>query len=157
MLDDIYNKRILQFAGSIPRLGRLDHPDASATAHSRLCGSTVTVDLKVDGDVVTDFAHEVKACALGQASSSIMAANVIGARADELRAVREAMRRMLKADGPPPEGRFADLKFLEPVREYKARHASTMLTFDAVVDALDQISARREAAVEAPKRPSSSG
>src|SRR5664279_2698683 len=94
MLDDIYNKRILQFAGSIPRLGRLDHPDASATAHSRLCGSTVTIDLKVDGDVVTDFAHEVKACALGQASSSIMAANVIGARADELRAVREAMRRM---------------------------------------------------------------
>ena len=149
MLDDIYNKRILQFAGSIPRLGRLDHPDASATAHSRLCGSTVTIDLKVDGDVVTDFAHEVKACALGQASSSIMAANVIGARADELRAVREAMRRMLKEDGPPPEGRFADLKFLEPVREYKARHASTMLTFDAVVDALDQISARREAAVEA--------
>ena len=149
MLDDIYSKRILQFAGSIPRLGRLDHPDASATAHSRLCGSTVTIDLKVDGDVVTDFAHEVKACALGQASSSIMAANVIGARADELRAVREAMRRMLKEDGPPPEGRFADLKFLEPVREYKARHASTMLTFDAVVDALDQISARREAAVEA--------
>ena len=149
MLDDIYNKRILQFAGSIPRLGRLDHPDASATAHSRLCGSTVTIDLKVDGDVVTDFAHEVKACALGQASSSIMAANVIGARADELRAVREAMRRMLKEDGPPPEGRFADLKFLEPVRQYKARHASTMLTFDAVVDALDQISARREAAVEA--------
>lgn len=149
MIDDIYNKRILQFAGSIPRLGRLDHPDASATAHSRLCGSTVTIDLKVDGDVVTDFAHEVKACALGQASSSIMAANVIGARADELRAVREAMRRMLKEDGPPPEGRFADLKFLEPVREYKARHASTMLTFDAVVDALDQISARREAAVEA--------
>jgi len=148
MLDDIYNKRILQFAGSIPRLGRLDHPDASATAHSRLCGSTVTIDLKVDGDVVTDFAHEVKACALGQASSSIMAANVVGASADELRAVREAMRRMLKEDGPPPEGRFADLKFLEPVREYKARHASTMLTFDAVVDALDQIAARREAAIE---------
>ena len=148
MLDDIYNKQILQFAGSIPRLGRLEHPDASATAHSRLCGSTVTVDLKVDGDVVTDFAHEVKACALGQASSSIMAANVVGASADELRAVREAMRRMLKEDGPPPEGRFADLKFLEPVREYKARHASTMLTFDAVVDALDQIAARREAAIE---------
>ena len=148
MLDDIYNKQILRFAGSIPRLGRLEHPDASATAHSRLCGSTVTVDLKVDGDVVTDFAHEVKACALGQASSSIMAANVVGASADELRAVREAMRRMLKEDGPPPEGRFADLKFLEPVREYKARHASTMLTFDAVVDALDQIAARREAAIE---------
>jgi NifU-like protein involved in Fe-S cluster formation len=144
MLDDIYNKRILQLAGAIPRLGRLDHPDATATAHSRLCGSTVTVDLRMDGDVVTDFAHDVKACALGQASSSIMADHVIGASADELRAVRLAMLKMLKENGPPPEGRFADLKFLEPVRDYKARHASTMLTFDAVVDAVDQIAARRK-------------
>ncbi len=143
MLNDIYNKQILTFAGTIPRLGRLDNPDATATAHSRLCGSTVTVDLKMDGDRVADFAHDVKACALGQASSSIMAANIVGARAEELRAVREAMLRMLKENGPPPEGRFADLKFLEPVRDYKARHASTMLTFDAVVDALDQIAARR--------------
>jgi SUF system NifU family Fe-S assembly protein len=143
MLDDIYNKRILSFAGAIPRLGRLEAPDATATAHSRLCGSTVTVDLKMDGDVVTDFAHEVKACALGQASSSIMAQHVVGAHADELRQVREKMRKMLKEDGPPPEGRFEDLKFLEPVRDYKARHASTMLTFDAVVDAIDQIEAKR--------------
>src|SRR5665213_3759385 len=89
MLDGIYNKRILSFAGSIPRLGRLEAADASATAHSRLCGSTVTIDLKMDGDVVTDFAHEVKACALGQASSSIMAANIVGADAAELRAVRD--------------------------------------------------------------------
>jgi len=143
MLDDIYNKRILEFAGTIPRIGRLSGPDASATAHSRLCGSTVTVDLKMHGDMVIDFAHEVKACALGQASSSIMARNIVGARAEELRAVREAMRRMLKENGPPPEGRFADLSFLEPVRDYKARHASTMLTFDAVVDALGQIEAKR--------------
>ena len=146
MLDDIYNKRILEFAGSIPRLGRLPSPDASATAHSRLCGSTVTVDLKMDGDTVTDFAHEVKACALGQASSSIMARNVVGATAGELRAVRETMLKMLKENGPAPEGRFADLKFLEPVRDYKARHASTMLTFDAVVDAVGQIEARGETA-----------
>jgi NifU-like protein involved in Fe-S cluster formation len=145
MLDDIYSKRILECAGTIPRIGRLTEPDATATAHSRLCGSTVTVDLKMDGDVVTDFAHEVKACALGQASSSIMARNVVGARAEELRAVREAMRRMLKENGPPPEGRFADLQFLEPVRDYKARHASTMLTFDAVVDAIGQIEAKRAA------------
>ena len=143
MLDDIYNKQILTFAGSIPRLGRLDSPDASATAHSRLCGSTVTVDLKMDDDVVTDFAHEVKACALGQASSSIMAHHVVGAQADELRELRETMRKMLKENGPPPDGRFADLKFLEPVRDYKARHASTMLTFDAVVDAIGQIEAKR--------------
>jgi len=145
MLDDIYNKRILEFAGSIPRLGRLADPDATATAHSRLCGSTVTVDLKMEGDVVTDFAHEVKACALGQASSSIMAQHVVGASAAELRAVREAMLKMLKENGPPPGGRFADLQFLEPVRDYKARHASTMLTFDAVVDAIGQIEAKRAA------------
>jgi NifU-like protein involved in Fe-S cluster formation len=148
MLDDIYNKQILQFAGAIPRIGRLPDADASATAHSRLCGSTVTVDLKMDGDVVTDFAHDVKACALGQASSSIMAQHVVGATAEELRAVREAMRKMLKENGPPPEGRFADLKFLEPVRDYKARHASTMLTFDAVVDALDQIAAKSKQTAE---------
>jgi NifU-like protein involved in Fe-S cluster formation len=146
MLDDIYNKRILEFAGSIPRLGRLPDADATATAHSRLCGSTVTVDLKMEGDVVTAFAHEVKACALGQASSSIMAHHVVGARAEELRNVREAMLKMLKENGPPPEGRFEDLKFLEPVRDYKARHASTMLTFDAVVDAIGKIEANRAAA-----------
>ncbi|MEQ8700601.1 MAG: iron-sulfur cluster assembly scaffold protein [Bauldia litoralis] len=144
MIDDIYNKQILEFAGTIPRLGRLDAPDASAKAHSRLCGSTVTVDLKTDGERVTDFAHDVKACALGQASSSIMARHIIGATPDELREVRETMRRMLKENGAPPEGRFADLRFLEPVRDYKARHASTMLTFDAVVDALDQIDAKRQ-------------
>jgi len=143
MIDDVYNAKILEFAGNIPRIGRLDKPDASARAHSKLCGSTVTVDIRMDGDRVTDFAHDVKACALGQASSSVMARNVIGATADELRAVREAMRKMLKENGPAPEGRFADLKYLEPVRDYKARHASTMLTFDAVVDAIDQIERKR--------------
>ncbi len=147
MLDDIYNSRILELAGNIPRLGRLEHPDATATAHSKLCGSTVTVDLVVENGVVTDFAHDVKACALGQASSSIMARNVIGASADELRAVRETMRRMLKENGSPPEGRFADCRFLEPVRDYKARHASTMLTFDAVVAALDKIEASQKQSV----------
>jgi NifU-like protein involved in Fe-S cluster formation len=146
MLNEIYNKRILELAADIPRLGRLSDPDASATAHSRLCGSTVTVDLKAEGGVVTDFAHEVKACALGQASSSIMARNVVGATADELRAVCEAMRRMLKEDGAPPEGKWADLRVLEPVRGFKARHASTMLTFDAVVDALARIEARAQPA-----------
>ena len=143
MLNDIYNKKIIELAGNIPRFGRLPDPDATATAHSKLCGSTVTVDLKMDGTVVTDFAHDVKACALGQASSSIMARHVVGATADELRAVRETMRRMLKENGAPPQGRWADLEMLEPVRDYKARHASTMLTFDAVVDAIGQIEAGR--------------
>ncbi|WP_298818200.1 iron-sulfur cluster assembly scaffold protein [uncultured Roseibium sp.] len=142
MLDDIYNAKILELAGNIPRTGRLEHPHATAKAHSKLCGSTVIVDLCVEDGVVTDFAHDVKACALGQASSSIMARHVVGASTDELRDIRETMRAMLKEGGEAPAGRFEDLKFLEPVREYKARHASTLLTFDAVVDALDQIEAK---------------
>jgi NifU-like protein involved in Fe-S cluster formation len=143
MLNDVYNSRILELAGNIPRLGRLPAPDASATAHSKLCGSTVTIDLKMDGDTVTDFAHDVKACALGQASSSIMARNVVGARAAELRDLRENVRRMLKENGAPPSGKWADIAVLEPVRDYTARHASTMLTFDAVVSAIDKIEEER--------------
>jgi len=143
MLNDVYNAKILDLAANIPHLGRLAAPDASATAHSKLCGSTVTVDLKMDGPVVSDFAHEVKACALGQASSSIMARHVIGARAAELRELRETVRKMLKENGPAPTGKWADIAMLEPVRDYKARHASTMLTFEAVVSALDQIEAEK--------------
>jgi SUF system NifU family Fe-S assembly protein len=146
MLNDIYNKKIIELAGNIPRIGRLADPDASATAHSKLCGSTVKIDLKMDGDVVTDFAHEVKACALGQASSSIMARHVIGSTAGELRQLRETVRKMLKENGAPPaaEDKWADIALLEPVRDFKARHASTMLTFDAVVDAIGQIEARHQ-------------
>ena len=144
MLDDVYNRRILELAADIPRLGRLANADASSTAHSKLCGSTVTVDLMLEGDTVTDFAHDVKACALGQASSSIMARHIVGSKADELREVRARMQKMLKENGPPPEGKWSDLAVLEPVRDYRARHASTMLTFDAVVAAIDQIEARRK-------------
>jgi len=150
MLNEIYNRRILELAASIPRLGRLSAADASATAVSKLCGSTVTVDLKMQGDMVTDFAHEVKACALGQASSSIMARHVVGSRASELRQLRDTVRQMLKENGAPPSSeKWADIAVLEPVRDYKARHASTMLTFDAVVSAIDQIEAKRAAKVAA--------
>lgn len=142
MLNDIYNKKIIELAGNIPRLGRLADPDASATAHSKLCGSTVKVDLKMQDGVVSDFAHDVKACALGQASSSIMARHVIGSDANELRELRETVRKMLKENGAPPQGKWEDVAMLEPVRDYKARHASTMLTFDAVVDAIGQIEAK---------------
>jgi NifU-like protein involved in Fe-S cluster formation len=142
MLDDIYNTKILELAGNIPRIGRLAEPDATARAHSRLCGSTVTVDLKMAEGRVSDFAHDVKACALGQASSSIMARNVVGSTAAELRDIRQAMHRMLKENGAPPGGRWEELKYLEPVRDYRARHASTLLTFDAVVDAVNQIEAK---------------
>jgi NifU-like protein involved in Fe-S cluster formation len=149
MINDVYNEKILELAANIPRLGRLKDPDASATAHSKLCGSTVTVDLKVDnGGAVSDFAHDVKACALGQASSSIMARHVIGAKPDELRGLRETVRKMLKENGAPPSGKWADIAVLEPVRDYKARHASTLLTFDAVVAALDKIEAQEKQAAE---------
>jgi NifU-like protein involved in Fe-S cluster formation len=141
MLDDIYNKRVLEFAADIPRLGRLAAPDASARAHSRLCGSTVTVDLCVRDGRVSDFAHDVRACALGQASSSLMARGIVGATPEELIELRATMLAMLKANGPPPQGKWAAFAALEPVRDFKARHASTMLTFDAVVDALGQIAA----------------
>lgn len=148
MIDEIYNRRVLELAADIPRLGRLPAPDASAKAHSRLCGSTVVVDLVVKGGRVVDFAHDVRACALGQASSSLMARHVIGSTAPELFALRDTMTRMLKANGRPPDGKWSEFAVLAPVRQYKARHASTLLTFDAVADALRQIAAR-EAAIEA--------
>ena len=143
MINEIYNRKILEFAADIPRLQRLNAPDATAVAVSRLCGSKVTVDLKMDGDVVSDFGHEVKACALGQASSSIMARHVVGSGAEELREVRSQMYRMLKEGGQPPTGKWQDLEALLPVRDFKARHASTLLTFDAVVDAMDKLKAKK--------------
>ena len=149
MINEIYNKRILQLAAKIPLIGRLPDPDGSARAHSKVCGSTVTVDLGMEGDVVTRFAHEVKACALGQASSSIMARNVVGSSAAELREIRDRARAILKEGAEPPEGKWADLAVLVPVRDYKARHASTLLTFDAVVDAIETIEERRRQAVTA--------
>lgn len=139
MIDEVYNEKILEFAGNIPHLGRLENPDASARAHSKLCGSTVTVDLSMENGKVVSFGHDVKACALGQASSSIMARNVIGSGAPELRSVRDSMYKMLKEHGEAPTGKWSDLMYLEPVRDYKPRHASTLLTFDAVVDAVNQI------------------
>ena len=141
MLNEIYNARILKLAGNIPLTERLAAPDASATAVSKLCGSKVTVDVKMDGDRVVAYGADVKACALGQASSSIMAEHVIGSTAAELHEVGAAMRRMLKEGGEPPRdiygGKWKDLEVLEPVRDYKARHASTLLIFDAVEEAVD--------------------
>lgn len=141
-MDDIYNSRILEFAGNIERTGKLADADASAEKHSKLCGSRVKVYLKMADGVVSDFSHEVKACALGQASSSIMARHVIGATPAEIRQAREDMFAMLKEGGEGPSGRFEDMRFLKPVKDYKARHASTMLTFEAVLDCLDQIKAK---------------
>jgi NifU-like protein involved in Fe-S cluster formation len=143
--EDIYSQRILELAAAVPRTARLAAPHASATAHSKLCGSTVTIDLAMEGDVVIDYGQSVKACLLGQSAASVMGREVIGSSAEELRAVGAAMRKMLKQDGPPPAGKWADLAMLEPVRDYRARHASTLLVFDAVEDALAQIEAKRAA------------
>jgi NifU-like protein involved in Fe-S cluster formation len=142
MINDVYNKKILTLAADIPLLQRLPAPDATAVAHSKLCGSKITVDLSMKDGVISEFGHDVKACALGQASSSIMARHVIGSTPHELKTLREQMYHMLKADGAPPSGKWQDCEALIPVRDYKARHASTLLTFDAVVDAVTQIEAR---------------
>ena len=148
MLNDVYNKRIMSLAGNIPRIGRLKNPDATATAFSRLCGSKVIVDLNVDDDHrVTDFAHDVKACVLGQASSSLMARHVIGMKLSDIKEIRDIVEKMLKDDGPPPGGRWEEFACLEPIRDYKSRHASTLLTFDAVVDALTQIEEKGRAVI----------
>ncbi|WP_117191106.1 iron-sulfur cluster assembly scaffold protein [Rhizobium terrae] len=144
-MDDIYNSKILEFAGNITHAGTLPDADASSEKHSKLCGSKVRVYLKMDGDTVTDFAHEVRACALGQASSSIMARHVIGATVGEIRKARADMLAMLKEGGEGPEGRFEEMRYLKPVKDYRARHASTMLTFEAVVDAIGQIETEAEA------------
>jgi NifU-like protein involved in Fe-S cluster formation len=143
-LSEIYNQRILELAAAIPGAERLADADATATAHSKLCGSTVTVDLKLEGGRVKAFGQTVKACLLGQAAASVMGRNIVGTSADELRAVGSAMRRMLKGGGPPPTGRWGDLAVLEPVKDYKARHASTLLVFDAVEAALAKAEAAQD-------------
>ena len=140
---DLYSQRILELAANIPRAARLERPDATATAISKLCGSKVTVDLCMQGDKVTNYGQSVKACLLGQTSAAVMGREIIGLSASELRAVGAQMRKMLKEGGPPPEGRWADLAALQPVKDYKARHASTLLVFDAVEDAIAQIETKR--------------
>ena len=139
MLDDIYSNKIVELAADIPLIGKLQNADSSATAVSRLCGSKVTVFIKVEGNKVIDFSHDVKACALGQASSSVMARNVIGSSFDELKELANVMRKMLKENGAPPSGKWSELSILEPVKDFKSRHASTLLTFDAVNDAIEKI------------------
>jgi NifU-like protein involved in Fe-S cluster formation len=148
-LDEIYNTKLLELAAHIPCSQRLEHPDATATAHSKLCGSTVTIDLKMSGERVTDYGQTVKACLLGQAAASIVGRNIIGATAAELREAGAAMRRMLKEGGSPPGGRFAELALLEPVRHYKARHGSVLLTFDAIEKAIAEIEEKRAATADA--------
>ena len=141
MISDVYSDGILDAAAAIPPARRLDAPQASAKKVSRVCGSEIEVDLSLDGvGAVSDFGMRARACALGQAAASIVARNIIGARAQELYRLRAEMRAMLKENGSPPAGeRWSALAALAPIRDYPQRHASTLLVFDAVADCLDQI------------------
>lgn len=137
-MDDLYHPRILELAADMPHVGRLENPDGAATKVSRICGSVVTVELKLKDGVVSDIAVHPKACALGQAATGVLALNAIGATPADIREARDGLRAMLKDGAAPPRGRFWELRHLEGVRDYPARHASTMLAFDAAVDAIDQ-------------------
>jgi NifU-like protein involved in Fe-S cluster formation len=142
MIDDLYSAKVLALAANLPRLGRLADAHGSAEKVSKLCGSRVVVDVQVDGERVCDFAQDVKACALGQASAAVLGSQVIGASVQELESARDQFRAMLKEGGSPPEGRFSDLAMLAPVKDYPARHASTLLAFEAVCDAVRKAMAR---------------
>jgi NifU-like protein involved in Fe-S cluster formation len=135
---DLYHPRIFELAADIPHLGRLGTPHGSATKVSKVCGSTVTVDVRLDRDTIVAFAIDVEACALGQAAAAVIAHNAIGGKTAEIMAARDALRAMLKENGPPPAGRFWELRHLEGVRDYPQRHTSTMLAFDAAVAAIEQ-------------------
>ncbi|MCB1510028.1 MAG: iron-sulfur cluster assembly scaffold protein [Hyphomicrobiaceae bacterium] len=148
-LNDIYSTRLLELAADIPHSDLLPDADAKATAHSKLCGSTITVSLRCDGDRITGFGQTVKACLLGQAAAAIVGHHIIGTSFAEFRDIATTMRRMLKENGTPPTERWSDLGLLEPVRPYKSRHASTLLVFDAVEKAIADIEATKSAVASA--------
>lgn len=143
-LSDIYSDKILELAGNMEPARHLASPDGIATAHSRLCGSKISVELNMCDNVVTDYAQTVKACLLGQSAAAIVAENIVGTSPDEFAEVADQMRAMLKRNGPPPSGKWAALAFLEPVKDYPPRHASTLLVFDAVQDAMAQVARTKD-------------
>lgn len=147
MIDDLYSARILTLVANIPHTGRLAAPQGSAEKVAKLCGSRIVVDVTLDGDgAVADFAQDVKACALGQASAAVLGAHVLGASLDEIAAARDQLEAMLKSGGPAPTGRFEDLAVLAPVKDYPARYASTLLAFEAALAAVRQATTRTSGA-----------
>ena len=136
-MSDIYTNDLLELAADIPHIGRLPDPDGSASRVSRICGSELTLDLKVADGRIADLGLEVKACALGQASASVFARAALGADLEEIRVTREALRLMLKEGAPAPNGRFSALKALQPAASYRQRHGSIMLAFDAAEQAFE--------------------
>ncbi|MFM7083682.1 MAG: iron-sulfur cluster assembly scaffold protein [Hyphomicrobium sp.] len=147
-LDDIYNSKLMKLAATIPHTGHLSQPDASGEAHSKLCGSAVSVEININNGRVTDFAQNVKACLLGQATASIVGQHIIGTSLEEVHSLSEQMRRMLKENGPPPTGRWSELNLLAPVRDYKHRQPSTLLIFDALERAIYNYSLKLKASPE---------
>lgn len=146
-LSDLYSEKILDLAGNARQPGRLASPDASARKVSRVCGSVIEVDVTVRDGVITGYGHDLSACALGQTSAAVVAREIVGTPVAAFLAVREGMHAMLKREGRPPEGKWADLRYLEPVRDYPARHMSTLLVFDAVAAALEKIESSQKVAV----------
>ncbi|EJF75046.1 hypothetical protein MEC_00522 [Bartonella alsatica IBS 382] len=138
-MDNIYSDKILKYAAHISRIGQLHNPDATSKKRAHLCGSIVTVDLKVKNDIITDFAHEVHACVLGQASASLLASHIIGQTTQNIKILHKIVYDMLTKDGPPPQAPFEAFSCLQPIKDYKTRHASTMLPFDAIVDCIEKI------------------
>ena len=137
-LGDLYSQKILDLAGNARQPGRLAHADASARKVSRVCGSTIEVDVTLRDGVIAEYGHEISACALGQTSAAVVAREIVGTPVAEFRQLRDRMHAMLKDNGAPPDGKWDDLRYLEPVRDYRARHMSTLLVFDAVVEAIEK-------------------
>lgn len=138
----LYSARILQLAAESPHAGRLDAPMGTARARSPLCGSTVTVDLNIEDGRISEYRQDVKACALGQASASVLGQNVLGLSRDEVQQGRDQLHAMLKEGGPTPQAPFDGLEALTPAKDYKNRHASILLGFEATLQAFDQAIAK---------------
>lgn len=139
MIDDLYSREILRRTTQLQHVGHLANPQAVADKVAKLCGSTIHVELNMEGDVVTDFAQQVQACALGQASAAILSQNIIGATGAEVLAAREALRKLLKGEPSAFPERFSDLQILASVKDFPARHASTLLPLEAASAAISSL------------------
>lgn len=146
-LSDLYSERILDLAGNAVAPARLDHPDASARKVSRVCGSSIEVDILLQDGVISGYGHDISACALGQTSAAVVAREIVGTPVTEFLSIREVMHEMLKSGGLPPSGKWDDLKYLQPVKDYPNRHMSTLLVFDAVAAALEKAESKQSVVV----------
>lgn len=136
MIDELYSREILRRTTQLMHVGRLANPQASADKVAKLCGSTIHVELNMDGEHISGFAQEVEACALGQAAAAILSQSVVGASASEVFAARDGLRGLLKGEAAQFPARFSDFAILVSVKDYPARHASTLLALEATTEAI---------------------